>query len=418
MKILIVAPDVPNPPYTGGQLRCFHVLKHLAARHEIFFVGLTRLREREKFDDVAQYCAGMHVMTPQVSPYQRPRIKALQRIHWRWHELTRKPEGFLREESSELSQVIQQTVRDWQPDIIQVEDSPIGQHLLSLPRFGQEVRALVMHNVISQLEKQKMLLAQSRAERVKGWLDWKKAIALEKRICRAFDVFFTMSEADEQIVRRLYGLEKIFVSPNGVDVQAYRPPPVDASKPEILFTGLMLYAPNHDGALWFGREIFPLIQREISDAHFTIMGRFPKPEVESLASAHVTVTGEVPDAQPYFERAAVCVVPLRLGSGTRLKILEAFAMGKAVVSTTLGAEGLEAASGRHLLMEDDPASFAAAVVRLLKDPNLRQQLGQAGRTLAVRRYDWRQIGDGIERAYESAMRPALRNTQPPNHPTT
>jgi glycosyltransferase involved in cell wall biosynthesis len=171
----------------------------------------------------------------------------------------------------------------------------------------------------------------------------------------------------------------------------------------MLFTGLMAYAPNHDACLWFCRDILPLVQRQIPDAHLTVMGRYPKPEVEALASKQVTVTGGVEDATPFFQRAAVCVVPLRLGSGTRLKILEAFAKGKAVVSTTLGAEGLEAVDGQHLLIADDPASFAAAVVRLLKDADLRQRMGQAARALVEQRYDWRQIVENVERAYEEAL---------------
>ncbi|MCS6859889.1 MAG: glycosyltransferase [Abditibacteriales bacterium] len=405
MKILLLTPDIPFPPYGGGQLRCFHVVKELAARHEVFLVGINRCKEPEGISEIANYCAAVRAVRPYEPRYQPPRLAALRSLHWRLHELRRAPEPFRWAYSPEIVSLIQRVLREWKPDVIQVESTMMAQSLLQMQRASSPLRALMMYDVVAQIERQKIALVQSWRERWKRWLDWQKAMAMEKRICHAFDLCFTMSEADRATVRQWYGRADVLVSPNGVDVQLYQPlPPLAANaKPEILFTGYMAYTPNHDGAQWFCRDILPLIHRQMPEAHFTIMGRSPKPEVAALASERVTVTGEVPDALPYFRRAAVCVVPLRMGSGTRLKILEAFALGKAVVSTTVGAEGLEVVPGQHLLIADDPPSFAAAVVRVLRDADLRERLGRAGRELVEQRYDWRQIVREIERVYETAL---------------
>jgi glycosyltransferase involved in cell wall biosynthesis len=405
MKILILTPDVPYSPYGGGQLRCFHTIKQLAVRHEVFLLGINRCKDPDGISEVAQYCSSVQVVRPYEARYQPLRPAALRSLHWRLHELRRAPEPFCWANSPEIVPLIQQVLREWKPDVVQVESTMMAQNLLRVPRCAESLRALMIYDVAAQIEQQKIALAQSGMERLKCWLDWRKAMLREKRICRAFDLCFTMSEADRVKVRRWYGREDVLVSPNGVDVQAYQPLTVSAAgaKPEILFTGYMAYTPNHDGAQWFCRDILPLIHRQIPEAHFIIMGRSPRPEVAALASERVTVTGEVADALPYFQRAAVCVVPLRMGSGTRLKILEAFALGKAVVSTTVGAEGLEVVPGRHLLIADDPSSFAAAVVRVLQNADLRERLGRAGRELVERRYDWRQIVREIEQVYESAL---------------
>lgn len=405
MKILLITPDVPYPPYYGGQQRTFHVLRELAARHELFLVGINRCKDPEGISEVTRLCAAARVVRPYEPRYQPPRLAALRSLHWRLYELRRAPEPFRWANAPEIVPVIQQVLQEWKPDVVQVESTMMAQNLLRTPRSGESLRALMMYDVAAQIERQKIALAQSRAERWKRWLDWRKAMAMEKRICRAFDLCFTMSEADRTTVRRWYGRTDVLVSPNGIDVQTYQPlaASVADTKSEILFTGYMAYTPNHDGAQWFCRDVLPLVHRQMPEAHFTIMGRSPKPEVAALASERVTVTGEVPDALPYFRRAAVCVVPLRMGSGTRLKILEAFALGKAVVSTTVGAEGLEVVPGQHLLIADDPPSFAAAVVRVLQDADLRERLGRAGRELVEQRYDWRQIVREIERTYETAL---------------
>ena len=186
----------------------------------------------------------------------------------------------------------------------------------------------------------------------------------------------------------------IFVVPNGTALEPVRASVPDGP-PELLFTGTMGYAPNRDGILWFVSKIWPLILSEVPDARLLVVGRRPDDSIRRLALSdeRIKVTGEVPEMGPYFERATVVIVPLRSGGGTRLKILDAFAFGRPVVSTSIGAQGIDAHDGEQLLLGDEPGDFAKQVVRLLSDPYLRSSLSAKGRQLIDERYHWQTIAE-------------------------
>jgi glycosyltransferase involved in cell wall biosynthesis len=171
----------------------------------------------------------------------------------------------------------------------------------------------------------------------------------------------------------------------------------------MIFTGLMGYRPNVDGAVYFVHEILPHILRVRPDATFTIVGAAPAEEVTRLAGPNVRVVGEVPDVRPYLAAAAVSVVPLRMGSGTRLKVVEGLAMGKAIVSTSLGCEGIAVRDGEHLLVADEPLAFARSVLRLLDDSDAAAALGRRGRELAVDQYDWAASAQQLETFYAGVL---------------
>jgi glycosyltransferase involved in cell wall biosynthesis len=186
------------------------------------------------------------------------------------------------------------------------------------------------------------------------------------------------------------------VVPNGVDLDFFRAgaTPAVRAPTTLLFFGAIDYHPNTDAMLFFAREVMPLLRSRVPRVRLCIVGRRPPEAVTALRGPDVEVAGAVEDVRPYLERAAVVIVPLRLGGGTRLKILEALAMGKAVVSTTLGAEGLDVVPDRDLLLADDPATFAAQIRRLLDDPELAARIGAAGRRVVEARYGW---GASVER---------------------
>jgi glycosyltransferase involved in cell wall biosynthesis len=188
--------------------------------------------------------------------------------------------------------------------------------------------------------------------------------------------------------------------PNGVDVDYFRPTQAAVDPDSIVLTGLMTYRPNADAAVHFVREVLPLVRRSRPRARFTAVGWGLPRDLAPLLGDGVTHTGRVPDVRPYLAEAAAVVVPLRMGSGTRLKVLEALAMGKGVVSTTLGCEGVDVTPGGDLLVADDPASFAAAVVELMENAERRQALGLGGRRLVERSYTWPSVVARLERFYE------------------
>jgi polysaccharide biosynthesis protein PslH len=213
-----------------------------------------------------------------------------------------------------------------------------------------------------------------------------------------------VSDADRQSLQHILPNLPVTVVPNGVDLAYYRPgvtePLPGMRQPALVFTGKMDYRPNVDAVLWFADEVLPLIQARAAEVHFYIVGQQPHARLAALAGRPgLTLTGRVPDTRPYMAGAAVYVVPLRIGGGTRLKVLEAMAMGRPIVSTHLGCDGFPFEDGREVRFADDPAAFAATVLELLADGSQAAALGQTARACVVDAYGWDSIVPQLERLY-------------------
>jgi glycosyltransferase involved in cell wall biosynthesis len=263
---------------------------------------------------------------------------------------------------------------------------------------------LDMHDILSDHEYRIMKTKTKWSHRFAGWTEWKKMQALERRTVRRFRVCVTASERDKASLLRLVPDAEVVVVPNGVDTEYFQYPSGYGTGMKLCFVGSMNYGPNSDGIAWFYESIFPRVRQQMPGAKLIIVGYEPPPAIQALdRDPAVSVTGFVHDVRPYLAGSSVVVVPIRLGSGTRMKILDAWAMGKAVVSTSLGAEGLKAAHGENTLIADEPEEFASYVVSLLRDRNLRAALGRAGRGLVEEEYAWSVIGSQMETAYECTM---------------
>jgi glycosyltransferase involved in cell wall biosynthesis len=222
---------------------------------------------------------------------------------------------------------------------------------------------------------------------------------LESHIVRRADMNWVTSRREQEILSAQNPGARVKVAPNGVDTTRLQPLPREDSR-EILFVGALSYLPNQDGVSFFIREILPLIRRNRPDVVFRVIGKAPDSSLQALhAPPHVEITGEVEELESWYRRAALCVVPLRAGGGTRLKMLEAMAYGRPVVSTALGAEGIDAESGRHLLIADSPEEFAHAVLRLLQQPEQAQSLIKNARRLVEEKYAWKSIADYMATEY-------------------
>jgi glycosyltransferase involved in cell wall biosynthesis len=247
---------------------------------------------------------------------------------------------------------------------------------------------LFEHNVEYQIWRRLATLERRVARRTLLEIEWRKLRRCEAAACAAADLTIAVSEEDRQALNDVARGARITSVPTGVDTAYFAP----GGRPEvprrIVFTGSMDWYPNQDAVLHFIEAILPRIRAEIPEVSFTVVGRNPGPRLTSLARLGVTVTGTVADVRPYIDEAALYVVPLRAGGGTRLKIFEALAMAKAVVSTTIGAEGLGVTSDRDIVLADGPDAFARAVVSLLRDGPARHRLGHAGRALVESAYTW------------------------------
>ena len=234
------------------------------------------------------------------------------------------------------------------------------------------------HDITHEIMSRFLYFERNPIKRLYGYLEQRKVRRLEVDGCRNSTVVLACSERDGEEIQRLCPNTRISIVPNVVDVRNYHPALEDDGRTS-LFVGAMDWFPNRDGIEFFVEQVFPLIKKDVATAEFVAAGRNPPREMIDRFSAvpGVKFTGTVPDMRPFLRQAGVCVVPLRIGSGTRLKILESAAAGKAIVSTRLGAEGLDFVDGQEILLADDPVSFAGCVVTLLRDPSRRRAMGEA-----------------------------------------
>ena len=435
MRLLILTPQFPYPPHQGTSIRNYNLTRELAVRHEIHLLSFVEGPGKVEVEPMRAHCAAIcAVAVPRRTTLDRARDTLLSPL----------PDMALRLESKAMHHQLDQLLRRTSYDVVQIEGIEMGPYLLQIsnlthppgPRHsrgawpllsgpGRDARAagrlhipnrrkplLVFddHNSEYMLQRRAFETDVRQPERwieaLYSLIQWKKLARYERWCCQAADRVTVVSEMDRRALERLVpGMQATVVS-NGVDVAAYDPRAVEHIDPgsaAIVFTGKMDFRPNVDGVLWFARQVLPLVLGEIPDAHFWIVGQRPHERLEALrGNPAVTVTGFVPQIQPYIGGAAVYVVPLRMGGGSRLKILEAMALAKAVVSTSLGCEGFPLMrAGEHLLVADDAVAFAQGVVALLADPSWRRALGQRARDLVTRRYDWAVMTPHLEAVYSA-----------------
>jgi sugar transferase (PEP-CTERM/EpsH1 system associated) len=385
MRILWVKVGGLWPPDTGGRIRSFQMISELSRSHRV--VLLTTHRSKDERRDLL--AALPHCERIDSIPHEAPKAgtaafaAALARS---W--LSPLPVDMLRWRSRTLRRRIREEITTGDLDLC-VSDFLVS--FASFPRKSRVPLVLFEHNVEHLLWKRLASLEPAPLKRALLELEWRKIRRFESRACRLARRTVTVSEQDRAFLAKEARGADFRVVATGVDTTFYRPNGAREDARKLVFTGSMDWYPNEDAVLDFLDASFPRIRRETEGVSLTVVGRNPSPKLRAAASRDVTITGTVPDVRPYVAEAAVYIVPLRLGSGTRLKIFEALAMGKAVVSTTLGAEGLPLVPGEHYLRADEPADFAREVTALLKDPERRRRLGAAGRRLVEERFSWPQV---------------------------
>ena len=404
LSILYVSHIPPSPPRFGAQARVHGLITELARRHDLTAAMLVddELDPEECRRAMQAYCCDV-VLVP--NPYgQEGLTKRL--LQLRSLASTQSFER-LRVTVPALRSVLDRALRARRFHIVNLEWPYLGHFDLRQAPPGEKPPALVVdsHEIAYDLARQFTLGGGTLSRRLYAGANWRKLRREELGTYRHADGVYLCSAADERRLLDQVPGARTAVIPNAADVEYYQPRPTDPPPDgrTVVYFGLLSTVPNVDGVIHFVRDIWPRIAEANPEARCKIIGGRPPPSLLALAGPRVELTGFVSDLRPHLAAAAVVVVPLRLGGGTRLKIVEAMAMGKAIVSTTLGAEGIEAVNGRDLLVEDQPAAFAGAVNRLLAQPSLAERIGHSARQLAVERYAWSGAAKALEGFYRQIL---------------
>ncbi len=404
MRILWVKADKLLPVQNGGNIRTYHVLRYLSARHELTFYsyyGGTPDPDYER--DLKQQLPGAVA----VCTGKRELSGPARGFDYLAHLSAQPPYAVSRFAHAPVQKQLQTWFRERRFDVAVCDflDAAVNfPGSLSIPSV------LFQHNVESEIWRRHAATAGNPAKKMIYLMEFRKMLRYERAAVCKFQHVIAVSENDRSLMTRWVDGDRVTVVPTGVDLAHYRPDPAasdaNASAPLITFVGAMDWEPNVDGVEYFCSEVWPAIKAEVPQARFRIVGRNPDRRVQKWASnsinddGSIEVTGRVPSIVEHLRQSAVVIVPLRIGGGTRLKIYEAMATARAVVSTTVGAEGLDVHNGRDIILADDPRSFAQAVIMLLRDSELRRRYEKAAVETAAR-YDWPAIGERFSEVLQS-----------------
>ncbi len=387
MRILALSAQIPYPPTSGKAMRDYSLLTGLARQHRVRLLCLAR--GKQEVEEAAALARVVPFETAPLPVHSIPRRLAALLFSAR-------PDLVVRTESARFRQLLAGELAGDPPNLLLIEGLEMAAYGLRIQKRRRDLPLVLdEHNAEYLLQQRAWTISReegrSRLAALYSLIQAGRLARFEARACLAASRVIAVSAADRQALLKIAPRAKIDLVPNGIDTDHYAPRPLPPSpQPTLVFTGQMDYRPNTDAVHWFYAEIWPRIRAEAPDARLYIVGRDPTPAVLALDGQHgVEVTGAVVDDRPWIGQADVYILPMRFGGGIRLKLLQALAMERAVVSTPLGAEGVEGlVDGEHLALAASAEAFAARTVQLLRDPLDRARMGRAGRELVVARYDW------------------------------
>lgn len=393
--ILFVTDYFPYPPVSGDRIRVYHLARRLAQTYRVSIAAPVRTpEEAESVEAMYEFCE--HVLSASlIRRHPLLHLPGLART-----ALARQPLELHFLTSNDLIRKIRALLESDPVDILQFEHSRMAHYADPVSSPAGPRKVLTFHNVAYQQFETIYRITRPPVAKFRAWLFSRQMRTWEAHCVRAFDRCVTVSENDRQLLLDVSPGARIDVAPNGVDTHANQPISRAGGPPTLLMIGLMSYAPYTDSAIYFCEEILPILRKRVGAVRVFIVGSEPPLKVRSLEGDGVCVTGRVPEVRPYYQQSTVSVVPLRAGGGTRLKILEAMALGRPVVSTSLGCEGLKVEDGEHLLIADDPGSFASQIERLLTDPSLYNRIVTRARSLVESQYDWDIIAAQMLKIYD------------------
>jgi len=400
MRILWLKTELLHPVDKGGKIRTYQMLKELRRDHEITYLTLDDgSAEKDARSLATEYCHELICIPHQ----QRKKFTPGFYAELGMNLVSNLPYAISKYESRAMRSQIEQLTSTRDYDVVVCDFLAPA---VNLPRNLRCPTILFQHNVEAMIWKRHAEVASNPLKRTYLSGQWRQMVAFESVMCRRVDSVIAVSREDTETMRREYKVTAIDEVPTGVDTEFFRPRHAEKREPyNLVFTGSMDWLPNEDAIQYFTSEIMPLIKQQVTELTLTVVGRNPYPALVELSKRDpsIIVTGRVDDVRPYMERASAYIVPLRIGGGTRLKIYEAMAMEKPIISTTVGAEGLPVRNESELLLADSPAEFAAAVVRTLTDQEFAFHLGRRAAILVRQEFGWRRVAQRFAELCEQTL---------------
>lgn len=390
MRILWLKTELLHPVDKGGRIRTYNMLRELRRAHHVTYLALDDGEGGEEARArAAEYCHEL-ITVPHAT---RPKFTAGFYAELAQNMLSPLPYFMKKYESEGMRREVARLAGEGRFDVVVCD---FLQPSVNVPAGLPVATVLFQHNVEAMIWRRHYEVQRNPVKKAYLYGQWLKSRAYERGACRRFDGVVAVSREDAEVMRAEYGARRVDDVPTGVDTEFFRPLGGEGQRPhELVFTGSMDWLPNEDAIRFFVEQVLPQIKSAVPSVTLTVVGRNPSPWLTELGrrDSSVVVTGRVEDVRPYMERAAVYVVPIRVGGGTRLKIYEAMAMEKPVVSTTIGAEGLPVHDGREVVIADGAERFASAVVRLLNNADEARALGLRGATLVRENFGWGRVAE-------------------------
>jgi glycosyltransferase involved in cell wall biosynthesis len=400
VRIVWLKTELLHPVDKGGKIRSYYMLKELKRSCHITYLTLDDGTADANARELAtEYCHELICIPHQVREKFTTGfyLELMQNLTSRLPYAIKKYESFgMRNEIARLAAEggFDVLVCDFLAPAVNV---PPG---LSCPSI------LFQHNVEAMIWKRHYEVQTNAAKKAYLYRQWQKMLAFEAKTCLEFDSVVAVSREDREMMQRDYHVNAVYDIPTGVDTAFFRPDANATRQPEnLVFTGSMDWLPNEDAIRYFTDQILPRVRLSVPGVTLTVVGRNPYPSLVELSKRDpsVIVTGRVEDVRPFMDEAAVYVVPLRIGGGTRLKIYEAMAMEKPIVSTSIGAEGLPVVDGQEIVLADTPEAFAAAVVKLLSDRDYATEIGRRAADKVRRSFGWDTVANSFAGICERAI---------------
>ena len=400
MRIVWLKTELLHPVDKGGKIRSYNMLKELKRSCHITYLTLDDGTADSKARELAsEYCDELICIPHQV----REKFTTGFYVELMQNLTSPLPYAIKKYASSEMRNQVARLAADGGFDVLVCDFLAPA---VNVPRGLTCPSVLFQHNVEAMIWKRHYEVQTNAAKKAYLLRQWQKMRTFEAEMCSAFDCIVAVSREDREVMQHDYDAPEVYDVPTGVDTEFFRPNLQIKHRPEnLVFTGSMDWLPNEDAIRYFTEQILPLVRQSVPGVTLTVVGRNPYPSLVELSKrdSSVIVTGRVEDVRPFMDEAAVYVVPLRIGGGTRLKIYEAMAMEKAIVSTSIGAEGLPVVDGEEIVLADTPEAFAAAVVKLLRDESLAAEIGRRAATKVRKDFGWDTVANSFAAICERAV---------------